>query len=57
MAGAAGGPPRYLNDEEEEELVRWLEGCAEVGCVKSIKEVRAVVGVTERQEKEVKTRK
>ena len=44
MPGAVGGPPRYLNNEEEEELVRWLKGCAEVGCAKSIGEVRAVVG-------------
>ena len=42
LPGAVGGPPRYLNDEEEEGLVRWLEGCAEMGCVKSIREVRAV---------------
>jgi len=44
LPGAVGGTPRYLDDEEEEELVRWLEGCAEVGCAKSIKEVRAIVG-------------
>ena len=44
LPGAVGGPPRYLTDEEEEELVRWLEGCAEVGCAKSVREVRGVVG-------------
>ena len=44
--GAGVGAQRYLTDEEEEEevLVRWLEGCAKVGCAKSISEVRAVVG-------------
>ena len=41
--GAAVGAQRYLTDEEEE-LARWLEGCAKVGCAKSISEVRAVVG-------------
>ena len=29
--GALSGAPRYLDDEEEEELVRWLEGCAAIG--------------------------
>ena len=43
VAGAQPGPKRYLNDEEEAELLQWLEGCAEVGCAKSVKEVRAVV--------------
>lgn len=42
LPGAVGGPPRYLTDEEE--LVLWLEGCAEVGCAKSVREIRAVVG-------------
>ena len=36
--------PKYLTDEEEDEVVRWLEGCAIVGCAKSIREVRVVVG-------------
>lgn len=44
LPGAKGGAPRYLDDEEEEELVRWLEGCAEVGCAKTVKEVRSIVG-------------
>lgn len=44
LAGAKPGPTRYLNDEEESELVQWLEGCAQVGYAKSIREVRAVVG-------------
>ena len=41
--GAGVGAQRYLTDEEEE-VVRWLEGCAKVGCAKSISEVRTVVG-------------
>ena len=44
LAGAQPGPKRYLTDEEETGLVQWLEGCAEVGCAKSGREVRAVVG-------------
>lgn len=44
LPGATGGAPRYLDDEEEEELVLWLEGCADVGCAKSVREVRAIVG-------------
>ena len=42
--GAGVGAQRYLTDEEEEEVVRWLEGCAKVGCAKSVSQVRAVVG-------------
>ena len=30
-AGAGVGVPKYLTDEEDE-VVRWLEGCAIVGC-------------------------
>ena len=41
--GAGVGLPKYLTNEEDE-LVKWLEGCAEVGCAKSIRQVRAVVG-------------
>ena len=26
LPGAVGGAPRYLDDEEEEELIWWLEG-------------------------------
>ena len=44
LPGAVGGAPRYLDDKEEEELVWWLEGCAEVGCAKSVREVRVIVG-------------
>ena len=44
FAQAVPGAPKYLDDEEEEELVRWVEGCAQIGYAKSVKEVRAVVG-------------
>ena len=44
LPGSVGGAPRYLEDEEEEELVKWLKGCAEVGYAKSVKEVCAIVG-------------
>lgn len=33
LPGAKSGALRYLTDEEEE-LVRWIEGCAEVGYAK-----------------------
>ena len=42
-SGAGVGLPKYLTNEEDE-LVKWLEGCAEVGCAKSKQQVRAVVG-------------
>ena len=29
--------PGAVGDDEEDELVRWLEGCAEVGCAKHSK--------------------
>ena len=41
---AALGPPKYLCDEEEEELVKWITGCAEVGYPKSACKIRTVVG-------------
>ena len=41
--GADVGLPKYLTNEEDE-LVKWLEGCAEVGCAKSTRRIRAVVG-------------
>ena len=37
-----GWASRYL-EEEEEEIVQWIRGCAEIGCAKSIREVQAVV--------------
>ena len=42
-AGAGVGVPKYLTNEEDE-VVRWLEGRAIVGCAKNIREVRVVVG-------------
>lgn len=42
--GAVPGAHRYLDDEEEEEVVRWLEGCASIGYAKSVREVRSIVG-------------
>ena len=41
--GARSGAPRYLEEEEEEEVVQWISGCAEIGRAKSIREVQAVV--------------
>ena len=38
--GAVSGPPRYLDEEEERELVEFLLACAEVGYPKTVKEVR-----------------
>ena len=38
--GAVSGSPCYfLDDEEEEELVRWIEGCAQIGHAKSVREI------------------
>ena len=34
-AGAVSGAPRYLDEEEEKELVEFLLGCAEVGYPKT----------------------
>ena len=42
--GAAPGPPKYLCEEEEEELVKSIAGCAEIGYAKMVSEIRAVVG-------------
>ena len=41
--GAKSGPSRNLDDEEEDEIVHWIIGCAEVGYAKSVNEVRSVV--------------
>ena len=40
---ARSGPPCYLNDQEEKQLVNFLIGCAKVGYAKSRKEVLVVV--------------
>ena len=41
--GSHSGPTRYLSDDEEEELTRFLEGTASMGYAKSKKEVLAIV--------------
>ena len=37
--GACPGPTRYLDNEEENELVKCLEGCAQLGRAKSVRDV------------------
>ena len=37
------GPPKYLSDEEEDELVRFILGCASVGYPKTGKEILSLV--------------
>ena len=37
------GPPRYLNDMEEKQLVAFLIGCAQIGYARSRKEVIGIV--------------
>ena len=41
--GVSSGPSRFLSCEEEEEVVNWIAGCAEIGWAKSVKEIRRVV--------------
>ena len=41
--GAVGGPPKYLSDVEEFELVNILIGCSKVGYSRSRKQVIALV--------------
>lgn len=41
--GARSRSPCYLEEEEEEEIVQWIRGCAEIGCAKGIREIQAVV--------------
>ena len=41
--GAHSGPPRYLNDVEEEELSNFISQCASIGCAKTKKEVLCIV--------------
>ena len=43
LPGSRSGELSYLDKEEEEELVRWITGCAEVGCANNVREVKAVV--------------
>jgi len=42
-SGARSGPPCYLNDQEEKELVNFLIGCSKIGFAKSREEVLAIV--------------
>ena len=39
QAGACSGPPKYLTDEEENELEEFLVGCASVGYARSCQQV------------------
>ena len=43
--GARSGPARYLSDQEEKELVRFLMGCAKLGFARTRKQVLALVRV------------
>ena len=38
------GAPRYLDDEEEDELAKFLVGAASIGYPKTVREVKAIVG-------------
>ena len=38
------GAPRYLDDEEENELVNFLIGAASIGYPKTVREVKGIVG-------------
>ena len=42
--GAKVGAPHYLDDEEEEELTKFLVGDASIGYPKTVREVKAIVG-------------
>ena len=44
VPGTKSGAPTYLSPEEEEELVQFLIGSADIGYPKSVREVRALVG-------------
>lgn len=43
QSGASSGPPRYLTDEEEMELVDFLTGCVSVGYAQSRSDVIQLV--------------
>ena len=43
LSGATSGPKTYLDSSEEDELVQFLIGCAEIGYPKSRKQVLALV--------------
>ena len=55
--GAKVGAPRYLDDEEEDELAKFLVGAASIGYPKTVREVKAIVGaiVAKKQGVEVAT--
>ena len=44
--GAVSGPERYLNDTEEEQLVKFLIGAAKIGFPRSKKQVMIIVQAT-----------
>ena len=41
--GVLSGPPKYLSEEEEDEMVRFILGCASVGYAKTRKEILGLV--------------
>ena len=41
--GTVSGPPKYLSEQEEEELVRFILGCVSVGYPKTRKEILSLV--------------
>ena len=43
-AGVVCGASHYLDEDEEKELVKFLLECAEVGCPKTVEEVRVANG-------------
>lgn len=43
LPGAVSGRPKYLSNDEEKELVRFLQKCSFIGYPRSRKEVIAIV--------------
>ena len=43
VQASQSGPPRYLSDSEEDELVRFLESCSNLGYGRSKKEILSIV--------------
>lgn len=43
LAGSKSGPLRYLSEQEEEELISFIKGCAEIGYPKTVKDILALV--------------
>jgi len=56
--GAVSGPARYLNKEEEAEVVNFLGGCASIGYARTRKQVIALIEaiVTQKRGTETKVR-